>query len=157
MQTLTQQDQLLVETWMSKDLFTVTTKTSVRVAYFKMRFEEVRHLLVTDEEGKLRGVVSDRVLRRPDLTDDPEGWDDMYQLSSWVFVDEVMSHQVASIQPHDSIQDALKLMLQGQFDSLPVTDENNDVIGILTSYDLLVAFSKLWKTLAEELPPTLFN
>ena len=124
---------------MSDDPFTVTPETSVRRAFYNMRFEEVRHMPVVTHDKKLIGIVSDRDLRRPDLTEDPTGWDEAYQLDNDKTVQDIMSTDVKSVQTTDPLEKAAELMITHKFNALPVLNEYGDIVGIISSFDLMMA------------------
>jgi acetoin utilization protein AcuB len=132
-------DLFSVGQWMTANPETVSPDISVRSAFFKMRLEGYRHLLV-EEEGKLVGIVSDRDLRRPDISNEPDGWNDFYNLDDDYEVRYVMTRDVHTVTSGDPLEKALKLMTERKFNALPVLDKRGKVIGILSSHDLLRAF-----------------
>ncbi len=131
--------------WMTRNPQMISPETSVRAAFFKMRSEGYRHLPVVRDQ-KLVGMVTDRDLRRPDLTDDPEGWHDFYHLDDDYEVRHVMTSRVESMSPSDSLEKALDLLIQRKFGAAPVIDKNGSMIGILTTLDLLRAFQAVMGT-----------
>ena len=52
-------------------------------------------------------------------------------------VKDVMTATVISVNPHDTIQEALVLMAQYRVTVLPVTDARNRCVGILSTSDLI--------------------
>jgi CBS-domain-containing membrane protein len=50
---------------------------------------------------------------------------------------DIMSHNVVTVGPDDSIQNAARLMLQNHFSGLPVVDANGTLLGIVTEGDFL--------------------
>lgn len=137
-------DKWSVGQWMTQNPYTVTPDTSVRVAFFRMRFEELRHLMIVEEGSKkLLGIVSDRDLRRPDLTDEPDGWDEYYNLNSDYEVRDIMTSSVKTVKPGDSLEKAMRLMLEYRFSAVPVLDKRDELIGILSSHDIMKAFSSV--------------
>ncbi len=134
-------DQWSVGEWMTSVPETVSPDTSVRSAFIKMRTGNYRHLLVV-HHGELLGIVTDRDLRRPDLSDEPEGWLDSYNLEEDYEVSNVMTSEVDTIRTHDSLEKALRLLLEHKYGALPVLDKKGSAIGILTTYDLLAAFDR---------------
>lgn len=123
---------------------TVGPNLSVRQAFFKMRVEGLRHLLVLKED-ELLGILSDRDLRRPDVTEDPDGWDEFYRLDEDYEVCDVMTTELITVSAQESLERALKIVIKHRFNALPVLDKKDNLIGILTSHDLLRAFEELMK------------
>lgn len=132
-------DPWSVGAWMTPNPATIAPDTPVRAAFYTMRARGFRHLLVTDGE-RLQGIVTDRDLRRPDLTEDPDGWNDYYRLDEDFLVRDVMTAAPQTAKPRDRIERALTAMLEGKFGALPVVDKNDRLIGILTTADMMRAF-----------------
>ena len=143
-------DTWSVGAWMTANPQTITPETSVRSAFFKMRSEGFRHLPVV-EDGKLVGMVTDRDLRRPDLTDEPDGWHEYYNLDEEYEVRHVMTTRVESMTPSDGLEKALQLLIDRKFGAAPVVDKTGAMIGILTTYDLMRAFQAAMAEVGEAL------
>lgn len=54
-----------------------------------------------------------------------------------MLVREMMTARVVRVKPDTPVKDALRLMLEHRVDGLPVVDDRNQVVGILTYADLL--------------------
>lgn len=143
-------DKWSVGQWMTSNPNQISPQTSVRTAFLKMRTEGYRHLPVVDG-GKLVGMVTDRDLRRPDLTDEPEGWHDFYNLDDDYEVRHVMTTRVESMKPGDSLEKALDLLIERKFGAAPVVDKHDRMIGIITTFDLMKAFQSALGEVGEAL------
>ena len=143
-------DKWSVGEWMTPHPQMISPDTSVRTAFFKMRSEGYRHLPVVADQ-KLVGMVTDRDLRRPDLTDEPEGWHDFYHLDDDYQVRHVMTSKVESLSPSDSLEQALNLLIERKFGAAPVIDRTGSLIGILTTLDLMRAFQSVIGEVGEAL------
>lgn len=132
-------DKWTVGAWMTDNPHTVEPSTSVYAAFYQMRVEGFRHLLVVQND-ELWGIVSDRDLRRPDLSDEPDGWHDFYRLDGDYEVRDVMTTDVVSVKTSDSLEKALQLMTDNKFHALPVLNKNKKLMGIITDFDLMMAF-----------------
>lgn len=147
---LERKDKWSVGQWMTPHPQQVSPETSVRTAFLKMRSEGYRHLPVVDGD-QLVGMVTDRDLRRPDLTDEPEGWHDFYNLDDDYEVRHVMTTRVESMTPSDGLEKALNLLIERRFGAAPVIDKRGSMIGILTTFDLLRAFQSVLGEVGEAL------
>ncbi len=136
------EDKWSVGRWMTPGPQMISPETSVRAAFLKMRSEGYRHLPVVEDQ-KLVGMVTDRDLRRPDLTDEPEGWHDYYHLDDDYEVRHVMTTRVESLRSSDRLERALALLIGRKFGAAPVIDGSGSLIGILTTLDLLRAFQSV--------------
>jgi acetoin utilization protein AcuB len=117
---------------------TIGPDASVRAAVGLMRRQGVRHLLVT-EDDRLRGVVTDRDVRRAAFLPMLEGHlaGGAHRLAA-PRVRDVMTWSVVTIGPDASLDRAALLMYQHRVGSLPVTEDGRPV-GILTERDVLHA------------------
>jgi CBS domain-containing protein len=108
---------------MVRDVVTIDSSTTLIEAAQKMRDGNVGMLPVV-ENGRLRGVVTDRDLvvramaRNMDATSTP--------------VRYVCTDDLASARPDWSIEEAMQAMSESQVGRLPVVDDDERVIGIVT-------------------------
>jgi CBS domain-containing protein len=108
----------------------VTPETSVSDAAVLMESEDVGSLPILDGD-QLAGVVTDRdiVIRAIAKGKDPRG----------MAVRDVASRELVTVQADDDLMDALQLMATRQVRRLPVVDENNRLVGILSQADVAVS------------------
>lgn len=62
---------------------------------------------------------------------------------------ELMTKEIVTAKPDDLIVDAAKIFADKGFDHLPVVDEENRLVGIVTSWDIAVALGRGKKKLSE--------
>ena len=106
-----------------------------------------RHLLVTDSQGCLLGVVSDRdVIRCFAPGESPDK-----QRLTQITAGELMSTDVVTIEPQATLDKAVALMLQEGISCLPVVAERT-LLGILTNTDLHVVLQTLLASPASVVP-----
>ncbi len=78
--------------------------------------------------------------------------------STMVLVQNVMTEKVISVMPDMSIHEAAKLLSANKITGLPVVDENNRVIGVISTADIYVpegtkkenSFRKILRSLREK-------
>ena len=141
---------LLVRDWMTEHLVTLSPEASVAEALTLCRKRRIRHIPILDE-GRLVGIVSDRDLRdaSPALGD-PE----RARILQEIPVADVMSREVITVDPQDSIENAAQQMYELKIESLPVVSEGavagagstvteQEVLGIVTSSDVMRALVTL--------------
>jgi CBS domain-containing protein len=108
---------------------------------------EFRHPLVTDAEGNLVGVVSDRdVIRCFGPGRYPE--EDVLKA---VTAAEIMSTDLVTISPAAPLEQAIDLICGYGINCLPVV-AGRKLVGILTSTDLYVVLEMLLKTFQQSRP-----
>ncbi|QJB56118.1 CBS and ACT domain-containing protein [Pseudodesulfovibrio sp. zrk46] len=128
---------MLVANWMTKDVITLTPDRSMMKASKLMKDKIVSCLPIVDEEGKIVGIVSDRDIK--DASPSKATTLDMhelYYLLSEIKIQDIMTKKVVTIRSDETVEKAAVLMLEGHFGSLPVVDENNVVVGIITDTDV---------------------
>ncbi len=131
---------MFVREVMSLNPATITPSESLQTAIERMG-KRYRRLPVVDNDGYLVGIITDRDLRL--AVNSPyilrERWQDE-QLLTNTYVENCMTANPASIGPDDTVQEAVHLIIKGRFSGLPVVDESNRVVGVVTVTDLLRAF-----------------
>lgn len=131
--------EMTVKAWMNPPEHTISPDAYAEDAFKVMKRAGVRHLLVMRGE-ELVGVVTDRDLRRPDWSDgDVLSVREMYRLGEELRVYDVMTSDVTTTGPDDLTSQAAKVMVENKFNCLPVVDDDDEVVGIITSSDLLAA------------------
>ena len=108
------------------------------VAFDMERFR-FRHLPVVDDRT-LVGLLSQRDLFRFTVSQLERGpaaasKDAMYKANT--FVRAIMTQQPQTVLPETPISVAARKMVEARFDCLPVVDAKNELVGIVTSHDLL--------------------
>lgn len=56
---------------------------------------------------------------------------------------EIMSRDVITVSPEEKVDKAARILLENKISGLPVVDENNHVVGIITEKDLIIRASEL--------------
>jgi CBS domain-containing protein len=127
-----------VSQFMSTDLFTVHPDDLVDLAASVMDWRHIRHVPVEDREGRLVGLVTHRALLRY-LTNGAVKSD-----ASATTVREIMLRDPLTVSPSTSSLDAMEIMRSNRVGCLPVV-ENEQLVGIVTSYDFLAASAKIFE------------
>lgn len=130
---------MIVLNHMSAPPITVSPETDFKVAMDLMQRHRIRRLPVVDGSGLLAGIVAERDLL---------GAADRY-LQSVADVGEIMTRRVITVERGTPVVEAASLMIGLKIGGLPVVDESNKVLGIITETDLLKALVDM---LAEEKP-----
>jgi acetoin utilization protein AcuB len=109
----------------------IASTTSVLDVVRMFHAKEFRHLLVTDPQGRLLGLVSDRDVLR---CFGPGRYPDQQRLAGIAAVD-IMSSDLITVSPEMSLAAAASEMLGHGISSLPVLADDK-LVGILTNSDL---------------------
>ncbi|HSP07680.1 MAG TPA: CBS domain-containing protein, partial [Acidobacteriota bacterium] len=133
--------------FMSTDLFTVRPGDLIDLAACMMDWEQLRHIPVEDDAGKLVGLLSHH---------------DMLHLfasghraiGTPIAVRDIMKSNPVTVTPETPTLEAIHKMQECRIGCLPVV-RNDRLVGIVTLIDLLALSSKLLeKALAEETEET---
>jgi acetoin utilization protein AcuB len=141
---------LLARDWMTRKLVTLSPEASVAEALILCRERRIRHIPIL-EEGRLVGIVSDR-----DLRDASPALGDAQRASALqeIRVGDVMTREVSTADPQDSIENLAQEMYELKIGSLPVVAEGpmvdeglavaeEELLGIVTSSDVMRALVTL--------------
>jgi acetoin utilization protein AcuB len=118
-----------VRDWMTQHPVTVVPTAPVEEAYRLLVEYEIRHLLVV-VDGRLIGVVSDRDLAESIVLA-------THGEPANRTVGDVMTRQVRTIGQDEPIAKAALLMHDAKIGALPVLGQEDNLVGILTTNDLL--------------------
>ena len=122
---------------MTKNPTTVTPEEALKDAVSKMERGHFRHLPVVDKDGTLIGMLSDRDIRliRPSLAF--VGREDAAVQLWSLAVQQAAVFDPISVKPETTVKEAAELMLRWHVGGLPVTVDQNKLVGIITYTDLL--------------------
>lgn len=131
---------LLVEDRMSKSPITIRRDDSFQTALNLLRQGGVRHLPVL-EGKKLVGILTDRDLRQasPSPATSLSIYEIKYLLNK-IVVEDLMVKDVITVPPATTIESAAKLLYEHKIGALPVVDEKEELLGIITETDILETF-----------------
>ena len=135
-----------VEELMTSHVFTVDPHDMIDRVFFLIHYEKVRHIPVI-EKGKLVGIVSDRDMYKAlgpksnsNAIEANKTGTELHVVPKKV--QNIMRRGVFSVPPGTLVSDAASLMAEHKIGALPIV-ENDKLVGILSSTDILKMFSKL--------------
>jgi len=124
----------LVENWMTKHPLKIDVNEDVDCAADIMRDEAVRHLVVTNHDH-LVGVISKKDLATVEkIRAKFQGLD---CLNVKITAGDLMGRHPLTISGKATMAEAIRIMNDKGFHSLPVLDEYGRLRGILTSADII--------------------
>ncbi|MBL0596890.1 CBS domain-containing protein [Aeromonas jandaei] len=141
---------------MTEHPFTLGPENSVKQAMDLMQQERIRHIPIIDEHNHLQGLVTltDILATRESklLLISPER---EAEFTDSVHLDEIMTRQVASVDPHAGIKEAALYLQRHRYGCLPVL-KGRKLIGIVTESDFISVAINLLELMEEQEPPTDF-
>ncbi len=114
-------------------VFSITPDDVLAHALLQLNEQKVGALLVLNESGDIKGILSERDIvrhfsRRLEHINTTE-----------IKVKEVMTAGVTCVKLHQSLEDCLQLMTAGRFRHLPVVDDEGKVVGLVSIGDVVKA------------------
>ncbi len=125
---------------MTKDLIYASPQDTVSHVAQLMKREDIGPVLIVDNEESKRlvGIVTDRDLALKVVA---EGRD-----PQTTTVEEVMSRKLITCRPDDDIENAMKAMAQYQLRRIPVVEDDNRLVGIISQADVATRVDEPEKT-----------
>ncbi len=129
---------------MNKGVFFVDVNETIKKADEIMREEKIKHLPVV-EGSKYIGIITERNIMEYTLRNLYDAEDNLGELSQNQILDfqKIITRQEHVIFPEDSVAKAIKLMAKYRLDCLPVVDWQKNLLGIITTTDIMLFVHKL--------------
>jgi acetoin utilization protein AcuB len=129
-------NKIKVAEWMSAPALSITPTTPVITAHQLMQDKHIRRLPVVKNE-KVVGILTLGDIREamPSDASSLSIWEENYlleKLTAW----EIMSRNVLTITPDDTIFNAAQWMLDNKISGLPVVERAGHLVGIITESDI---------------------
>ena len=130
---------MLVEKWMSRTPVTIREDDNLGTVRKLMREKKVRRLPVLKGE-KLVGIITDRDLAAasPSKATTLDVWE-IHALLEEIRVRDIMSTNLATIRPSDTVEKAALTLIERKIGGLPVVSQDGALVGILTQHDVFRA------------------
>lgn len=130
---------MLVKDIMKTQLVTLNADSKLGFANDIMYLGRIRHLPVVKGEN-IVGILTQRDLYRASLTSILTNWKENKEFMDSIKVSEVMTKNVATINPDATINEAAQIMIDKKVGCLPVVKDKNKLIGLITETDVLQYF-----------------
>lgn len=121
---------------MSDGIISVTPDTLVEEAAEILLDKEIGSLVIVDDDNQLQGILTNTDFVR--IVRDSEPKDE-------TTVGDHMTEQVVTVTAQDSIREAADKLITYDIHHLPVVDETEGVIGMLSTTDLTAYLSDVQK------------
>jgi acetoin utilization protein AcuB len=133
---------MFIDKSMTMNVLTVDPETSIAEAAELMSGNRIRHLPVIDQDSRLVGIVTDRDIRSamPSNLLSEEAVASEIKQFALLKVKDIMTRNVVTVSPMNTLEDALLLMQRTKVGAFPVLDLQGKLIGIISVRDLMRAF-----------------
>jgi len=131
-----------VQDAMTTEVVTVKLGATFKEMAVRLRQSRVSAFPVTDDDGKVIGVVSEAdMLTRQVLSTDHAGTGTGMRAAD-LTAGDLMTHPAITVSPQDSVEVAARLMYTLQVKRLPVIDPSGRLAGIISRTDVLAVFDR---------------
>ena len=123
---------------MTKDPLTATPNETIGQADELMNANKIRQLPVV-QARELVGIVTDRDIRSflsGSLLESPEAREKALNTK----IGEIMTTDPVTVSPEDDLQEAVELLIEEKFGGIPVVEQSEGLVGIVTYVDVLLCF-----------------
>ena len=125
---------MFVLDWMTEDVITVKKEDSIENLTNLMNINKINHLPVVSN-NKVIGIITRSDVRQATTS--------LKFDKTKSKVNDFMIRDVIIVKKYDTLEDVLLLIYNKKVGALPVIDEENNLIGIITRHDILKAFIKI--------------
>ena len=130
---------MIVEQMMNTNVLTLQPSHSIKDAIDLLREKKIRHLPITNEEGQVVGVLSDRDIKDAtpsNLIDNQQN--DIYATP----IEDIMSKNPLIGHPLDFVEEVATIFYDQKIGCLPIVSSGK-LVGIVTETDLLYKYIEL--------------
>lgn len=117
---------MLVEELMVEEVITIDEKATIGEAERIMTVHDIGRLLVKDKAGNIVGIVTDGDLVK--------------QRDFEVKIKEIMTSDLIKVYKDETIQEVSQVLSDNQIGGVPVFNENEELVGIVTADDIVSSY-----------------
>ncbi len=138
---------------MTREVFTVTPETGIQELARRFVETRVSAMPVVDENGKLKGIVTetdlvsqDKPLHIPTVVtifdwvlylESPKSFEDEVEKITAQKVGEICTREVITCRPETPVSEIAELMSEKRAHLIPVVDDENNVVGVVARLDVI--------------------
>ncbi len=136
--------QELIKDWMTPNVVTISAETALPEVHRLMVTRRIRRLPVL-KMGHLVGIVTRGDVRGAQASGATSlnMWELAYILTK-LDVQKIMTPNPITISPEATIAEAAKVMMDNRISGLPVVDDGNNLVGIITESDIFRLVARDW-------------
>ncbi len=132
---------------MTSNVISVSPHDTMDMVGEIFRSNNIHHVPVIDKNGEVVGILSrsdyDKLSHGFTLFKLQKSQEYNNAIMRSLLVEEVMTRQVATLAPEDTVLVAAAFFRENLFHAIPIVEKGKKLVGIVTTYDLLnFAFSQ---------------
>lgn len=137
-----------VKEFMTKGAVTCRKSDSLKFAVDVLNRNEISRLVVTDDEGKPKGLISTNTfLTHSDYFSKGTTRSRDYLLpvgkGEKLTVSDLMSDEILTISDEEDLATAANAMIKNKIGGIPVVDSKKNLVGVVSKFDVVRAFIKV--------------
>lgn len=144
---------------MTKNVITIHEEKRLGEAVDLMLKHKLKRLPVVNDKNSLVGIIARLDVFQTIISEAPD-WKKLKTSKVFIadakFVSDVVERDIQTISPNAQIEEVIKTIKSGGVQRIAVVDENKRLLGLISDYNLLTAFSDhragLWDYLVSKLP-----
>ncbi|KLE07932.1 hypothetical protein AF80_10815 [Aliarcobacter butzleri L355] len=125
---------------MTKDVIYMDNKSTVEDVYNTIRSKKVHQIPITAFGKKIIGIVNKKVILNL-LMNDIENAQEILKRK----IEDIYLPEILTAEPESDVRKVVQIMLDLKLDAIPIVDENDVLMGIVSKTDILKAVSHLPK------------
>ncbi|MCT7908184.1 CBS domain-containing protein [Arcobacter lacus] len=125
---------------MTKDVVYMDNKSTIEDVYNIIKSKKVHQIPITAFGKKIIGIVNKKVILNL-LMDDIENAKEILKRK----IDDIYLPEIITAEPESDVRRVVQIMLDLKLDAIPIVDENDILMGIVSKTDILKAVSHLPK------------
>ncbi|RBQ29592.1 HPP family protein [Aliarcobacter vitoriensis] len=125
---------------MTKDVIYATTNFTIEELYYFIKDKGVSQIPITAFGKKIIGIVNKKIILSLIMNNIDE-IDDILKRK----IEDVYLPEVLTADPESDVRHVVKIMLDLKIDAIPIVDENDILVGIVSKTDILKAVANLPK------------
>ncbi|CCQ09962.1 CBS domain protein [Pseudoalteromonas luteoviolacea B = ATCC 29581] len=123
---------------MTPDPLCISQSDNLKMAHDLMREKNIRHIPVIDEAGQLQGMLTQKIMISNVMKIlATYGQLALERKEKQQKVGEVMATDFVAVSPDEKLKEVATYFVKNRHGCLPVIDESNKLVGILTSSDFV--------------------
>jgi len=130
----------LIKDIMTTDVITVNPSDTIAVVKERIAQHHIHHMPVV-ENKKVIGMISTNDIHKMEhhftAFNNPESLASNRQLFTSMLAKEIMTKPVVKVKENEPVSIAVDLLLENLFHALPVVNNKDEIVGMVTTFDLI--------------------
>lgn len=129
---------IYVSDLMTTKVFTLQRTDTLQDVRSLMQLAKIRHIPVTGEDNRFMGLLTHRDLLGYAVSHLAGiAQEEQEEIESSIMVGEIMQTDVRTVSPNTLLREAAETLYRHKYGCLPVLDEEQKLVGIITEADFL--------------------